>query len=86
MAAQLDGGPDDEARFAAQLDAYESRRPNPALALGASLGFLAWLIALGMVAWRGFEPEGRVRARAFVGWLSAAMVFLSLWLMCVRFA
>ena len=86
MAGQVEGGEEEQARFQDQLDAYEDRRPNPALALGASAGFLAWLLALGMVAWRGFEPAGRMRPKPFLGWLAAAVVFLSVWLACVRFA
>lgn len=86
MAEQVNGGEADATRFEDQLEAYEDRRPSPALALGASVGFLAWLLALGMVAWRGFEPEGRVRPRPFIGWLFAALVFLATWLVCVRFA
>lgn len=86
MATQVDGRGNEEARFLAQLDAYEDRRPNPMLSLGASLGFLLWLASLAMMAWRGFEPDGRPRARPFLGWLASAVAFLSIWLVCVRFA
>lgn len=86
MADQAGGGADVRERYRTQLDDYEGRRPNPWLAFGASAGFALWLLSLAMMAWRGFEPEGRPRPRAFLGWLASAVLFLSVWLICVRFA
>lgn len=75
----------DAARFAAQLDAWRDRRPNPALGLAASLGFVAWLASLGMLAARGFDRSG-ARTAEFRRWLFAAAVALVCWLSFVRLA
>lgn len=90
MAAQVAGAgapdPAVAARFTAQLDAYEDRRPNPYLGLGASIAFVAWLAALSMLAARGFTVSGGIARASFLRWGGASLVALATWLLCVRFA
>lgn len=85
MAVQT-GNPADATRFTAQLNDWESRRPDPRLAAGASLAFFAWLLSLGMLAWRSFTPSGEIVARTVIRWSGASVVSLALWLLCLRFA
>jgi len=78
--------PDDQARYLAQLDGYEARRPNPWLALAGSLGFVGWLGAVAGFAWFGLRPDGSfVWPRAW-GWAGTALVLFCLWLTLVRYA
>ncbi len=86
MAEQSGGGNVDAERYAAELNAYEDRRPNPLLSLAASAGFFGWLAALGMLAWRGFSSEGAVKSKPFLTWLGVSVVCLCIWLASVRFA
>lgn len=85
MAAQT-GDATDAARFTAELDAYPSRRPNPWLSAGASLGFMAWIAALVFLAARGFDAEGNVRRAFAVRAAAGAIVAFLFWIACVRFA
>lgn len=85
MATQT-GNPADAARFTAQLNDWESRRPDPRLAAGASLAFFAWLLSLGMLAWRSFTPGGEIVTRALLRWSGASVASLALWLICLRLA
>jgi len=78
--------PDDQARYLAQLDGYEARRPNPWLALAGSLGFVGWLGAVAGFAWFGLRPDGSfVWPRAW-GWAGTALLLFCLWLTLVRYA
>ena len=74
------------AEYRAELDAYESRRPNPWLGLLSSLGFYGWLACLGWVATRGFDREGTVRRRPFGVGLGMSLLCLALWLVALRWA
>lgn len=78
--------PGDEARYRAQLDGYEARRPNPLLGLAGSLTFLAWLAAIVGFAWNGFDANGRVRSPVALRWGLAAGALLAVWLVLVRYA
>ncbi len=80
------GDPADAARFTAQLDAYQGRRPRPILGLLASLFFIAWLGSLFAAAWRGFTPEGRVVRGELIRWVGLSFVLLAVWLACVLLA
>ena len=82
------GAPDAEraAAYTAQLDAWRTRQPNPWLGLLASLGFIAWLITLGGLAWRSWDAAGGWQRSATLRWASANGVCLVVWLLAVRFA
>ncbi len=74
------------AAFTAELDAWRSRQPTPALALLASLAFLAWVGLLALLAWRGFDERGRVRIAFALRAGAASVVALAVWLAAVRLA
>lgn len=78
--------PGDEARYRAQLDGFESRRPNPFLGLGGSLAFLGWFGAIVAFAWRGFDADGRLQPRSALKWGVAAAMLFATWLVLVRYA
>ncbi|NQW64042.1 MAG: hypothetical protein HQ461_14520 [Deltaproteobacteria bacterium] len=78
--------PDDQARYLAQLDGYEARRPNPWLALAGSLGFVGWLGAVAGFAWFGLRADGSFVWKAALGWAGTALVLFCLWLTLVRYA
>ena len=78
--------PDDQARYLAQLDGYEARRPNPWLALAGSLGFVGWLGAVAGFAWFGLRADGSFVWQRAWGWAGTALVLFCLWLTLVRFA
>lgn len=85
MAAQT-GNAEDAERFAAELNAYPTRRPNPWLSTGASFGFMAWIAALVFLAARGFDRDGRVRRTVALKAGAGAVVAFAFWIACVRFA
>jgi hypothetical protein len=78
--------PDDQARYLAQLEGYEGRRPNPWLALAGSLCFVGWLGAVAGFAWFGLRADGNFVWRPALGWAGAALVLFCLWLTLVRYA
>jgi len=78
--------PDDQARYLAQLEGYEGRRPNPWLALAGSLGFVGWLGAVAGFAWFGLRTDGSFVWKAALGWAGAALLLFCLWLALVRYA
>jgi hypothetical protein len=90
MAAERVAGgkaqPGDEARYFAQLEAHEARRPNPWLALAGSLAFMAWIGAMVGFAWNGITSAGTIVPAAGFRWGGAALLLLALWLTLVRYA
>jgi hypothetical protein len=86
MAQQTGGGVEAAEGYAAELDSYEDRRPNPVLSLCACAGFFGWLAALSMLAWRGFSSEGSVNGKPFRWWFGVSMLCLIVWLVSVRYA
>ncbi len=90
MARQVaDGAPPDAsvaAGYTAQLDDWRSRSPNPWLAAGASLGFIAWIVALVMLARRGFDADGAVVRAGFARWGAVAAALFVVWVVMVRLA
>lgn len=90
MARQIagDAAPDpaEAARFTAQLDDWRARSPNPWLAAGASLGFIGWILALIMLARRGFDADGALVRAGLVRWGSAAAALFVAWVVMVRLA
>lgn len=78
--------PDDQARYFAQLDSHEARRPNPWLALAGSLGFVGWLGAVAGFAWFGLRADGSFVWPRALRWGGAALFLFCLWLTLVRYA
>jgi hypothetical protein len=78
--------PDDQSRYLAQLNGYQSRGPNPWLALAGSLGFVGWLGAVAGFAWFGLRADGSFVWRSALRWGGAAVVLFCLWLTLVRYA
>lgn len=72
--------------YRAQLDAWRTRQPNPWLGLLASLGFGAWLLTLGGLAWRSWDERGQWQRAVTVRWASANLVCAAVWMLAVRFA
>ncbi len=80
------GRADRAQRYTDQLDAWRTRRPNPVIGTAASVGFMLWIAALFMLAWRGFKPDGSLDRPAFAKHFGAVIVTLAFWLICVRLA
>ncbi len=78
--------PGDQARYLAQLDGYEARRPNPWLALAGSVGFVGWLGAVAGFAWFGLRADGSFVWPLALRWGGAALFLFCLWLTLVRYA
>ena len=90
MAVQVArGASPDTARaeaYRGQLDAWRTRQPNPWLGLLASVGFGAWLVTLGGLAWRSWDENGQWQRAATARWASANVVCAAVWMLAVRFA
>jgi hypothetical protein len=78
--------PDDQARYLAQLDGHEARRPNPWLALAGSAGVVGWLGAVAGFAWFGLRADGSFVWPRALRWGGAALFLFCLWLTLVRYA
>jgi len=72
--------------YASQLDDFAARRPQPLLALGASLAFMGWLLSMGMLALRGLARDGRVVRREALRWSCVTLALFMIWMLLVRLA
>jgi hypothetical protein len=74
------------ARFRAQLDGYESRRPRPWLGLLGSLSFVGWIAAMFRLAGTGLTPDGRLVGPRVWLWGGVSVAAFVTWLLAVRHA
>ena len=57
----------------------QSLIPSPAWSFVACAGLIGWIASAGLLAWRGFHPDGTLSRRSAGRWLAIVAGFYALW-------
>lgn len=61
----------------------ESLIPSPFWSFVACACLVGWITAAGLLAWKGFRPDGTLSRRSAGCWLAIVAAFYALWVLGV---